>query len=102
LQSDGSLWYWGENPNPSFAENVGQTLSPMRVNADTNWVDVGFGVYTVFAIKSDGTLWTWGAERGSIHRRDRSRAGHDSDTHWNQFRLAQHLRNDGMVVQRVD
>ena len=29
---------------------------------DTNWVDVCFGYFTVFAIKSDGTLWSWGRE----------------------------------------
>ena len=60
LQSDGSLWYWGENPNPAFAQGVGQILVPTRISPDTNWVDVGFGPWTVFAIKSDGTLWVWG------------------------------------------
>ncbi len=60
LQADGSLWYWGENPDPSFGQGAGQIVSPQRVGSDTNWVDVGFGVNTVFAIKSDGGLWTWG------------------------------------------
>ncbi len=60
LQSDGSLWYWGENPNPAFAQGAGQIVIPTRISPDTDWVDVGFGVNTVFAIKSDGTLWTWG------------------------------------------
>ena len=32
------------------------------MSADTNWVDVCFGSYTVLAIKSDGTLWAWGRE----------------------------------------
>jgi hypothetical protein len=60
MQSDGSLWYWGENPNPAFAQGASQIFVPTRVSPDTNWVDVGFGVNTVFAIKSDGTLWAWG------------------------------------------
>lgn len=60
LQSDGSLWYWGENPNPAFAQGANQIVAPTRISPDTNWVDVGFGVNTVLAIKSDGTLWTWG------------------------------------------
>ena len=60
LQSDGSLWYWGENPNPAFAQGAGQILVPTRISSDTNWVDVGFGPWTVLAIKSDGTLWAWG------------------------------------------
>ena len=32
----------------------------MRVSADTNWVDAGFGAWTALAIKSNGTLWAWG------------------------------------------
>ncbi len=60
LQSDGTLWYWGENPDPAFAQGAGQIVSPQRISPDTNWVDVGFGVNTEFAIKSDGTLWAWG------------------------------------------
>jgi alpha-tubulin suppressor-like RCC1 family protein len=60
LQSDGSLWYWGDNPDPAFDMHVGNILVPTRISPDTNWVDVGFGPWTVFAIKSDGTLWTWG------------------------------------------
>jgi alpha-tubulin suppressor-like RCC1 family protein len=62
-QSDGSLWYWGENPNPAFAQGANQILVPTRVSPDTNWTDVGFGTEdTVFAVKSDGTLWAWGRQ----------------------------------------
>lgn len=60
LQSDGSLWYWGGNPDPAIDQRVGNIFVPARIFPDTNWVDVGFGPWTVFAIKSDGTLWTWG------------------------------------------
>lgn len=60
MQSDGSLWYWGDNPDPGYDMHVGRILVPTRVSPDTNWVDVGFGVNTAFAIKSDGTLWAWG------------------------------------------
>ena len=36
---------------------------PTRISPhDTNWVDVCFGYFTVLAIKSDGTLWSWGRE----------------------------------------
>ncbi len=62
-QSDGTLWYWGENPNPSVAPATHQIVIPTRVGADSNWVDVGFGTDdTVFAIKSDGSLWAWGRQ----------------------------------------
>jgi alpha-tubulin suppressor-like RCC1 family protein len=37
-------------------------LVPTRLSSDTNWVDVGLGDFMGFAIKSDGTLWAWGAD----------------------------------------
>ena len=65
LQSDGSLWYWGDNPNPSVPQ-TGPTSTnlciPARISAETNWVDIGFGPWTVLAIKADGTLWAFGRE----------------------------------------
>jgi len=63
MQSDGTLWYWRENPNPAFAQGSNQIVVPTRITPDTNWTDVGFGTEdTVFAIKSDGTLWAWGRQ----------------------------------------
>jgi RNA polymerase sigma factor (sigma-70 family) len=61
LQSDGSLWYCGDNPNPDVPQDEANSIRvPTRVSADTNWAEVGFGPWTVLAIKADGTLWTWG------------------------------------------
>jgi alpha-tubulin suppressor-like RCC1 family protein len=64
-KADGTLWYWGDNPNPAIPQS-GPTstniCNPTLVSADTNWVDVGFGPWTVLAIKSDGTLWSWGRQ----------------------------------------
>ncbi len=65
MQSDGTLWYWGENLDPSIPQ-AGATASnifvPTLVSRATNWVDVGFAPNTVLAIKSDGSLWAWGRE----------------------------------------
>jgi alpha-tubulin suppressor-like RCC1 family protein len=62
MQSNGTLWYWGESPDPAVAQGVGSIVAPALVNDDTNWVDVGFGENTVLAIKSNGTLWAWGRQ----------------------------------------
>jgi RNA polymerase sigma factor (sigma-70 family) len=65
IQTDGRLWYWGGNPDPAIslsgadAQNI---LTPIRIGAETNWLDVGFGPWTVLAIRADGTLWCWGRE----------------------------------------
>ncbi|WP_193217978.1 MULTISPECIES: T9SS type A sorting domain-containing protein [unclassified Imperialibacter] len=40
---------------------VGKRKSPIRVNGDTNWSLVTTGNSNTMAIKSDGTLWAWGA-----------------------------------------
>lgn len=61
-KSDGTLWTWGSN-------NVGQLgdgtttnrSSPITTAAGgTNWKQVSIGRITVAAVKTDGSLWTWG------------------------------------------
>ena len=38
----------------------GVVVPAIAISPDTNWVDVGFGPWTAFAVKSDGALWAWG------------------------------------------
>ncbi|MBL9167812.1 MAG: sigma-70 family RNA polymerase sigma factor [Verrucomicrobiales bacterium] len=62
-KADGTLWYWGGNPNPLIPQTGASSsnlFSPVLVSRDTNWVSVGFGAWTILAVKSDGTLWAWG------------------------------------------
>ena len=63
IKTDGTLWSWGRNDN--FGQlGLGNTTnysSPKQVGSLTNWASIhGFG-YIVAAIKTDGTLWTWGS-----------------------------------------
>ena len=64
LASDGSLWSWGEEPNGwpvlGFA-NIKNTASLRRIGNESDWIDVASSEYHSLAIKSDGTLWAWGA-----------------------------------------
>jgi len=65
MKSDGTLWYWGDNPNPAIPQSQAGSSNifiPTRISADTDWVELGFGPWTVLALKSDGTLWAWGRE----------------------------------------
>lgn len=56
LQSDGSLWFWGElSGNTLLYTN--RFLVPTRMSSATNWVDASFGFFTLLAVKSDGTIW---------------------------------------------
>lgn len=62
IKTDGTLWAWGRN------ENYGQLgvndrvnrSSPTQVGSLTTWAYVGAGGESSAAIKTDGTLWTWG------------------------------------------
>ncbi|RYD51327.1 MAG: T9SS type A sorting domain-containing protein [Sphingobacteriales bacterium] len=63
LKSDGSLWSWGYNGAGQLG--LGSTLtvtinSPSKIGRDYSWVRATTGVYHSAALKSDGTLWTWG------------------------------------------
>ena len=63
IKTDGSLWTWGVNGYGQLGINDTTTRStPVTTFAGgTNWkqVAVGGGSHTS-AIKTDGTLWTWG------------------------------------------
>jgi len=65
ILSTGALYSWGGNGNGSLGLGVGASSgrksSPTQIGALTTWlqVDAG-GEYNIAAIKTDGTLWTWG------------------------------------------
>lgn len=62
VKTDGTLWSWG---NASFSGMLGlgnQTnySSPKQVGALTDWLKVASGYSDSVAIKTTGTLWSWG------------------------------------------
>ena len=62
IKTDGTLWTWGSNSDGQLGDNsVSNRSSPVQtVSAGTNWKQVACGQYHTAAIKTDGTLWTWG------------------------------------------
>ena len=62
IKTDGTLWTWGQNSNGQLGDNTAtRKSSPVQTIAGgTNWSSVAGGVYHTAAIKTDGTLWTWG------------------------------------------
>ena len=61
-KNDGTLWTWGNNANGQLGNNTTTaTSSPVQtITFATNWKQVSCGTYHTAAIKTDGTLWTWG------------------------------------------
>ena len=62
IKTDGSLWVWGRGGNGQMGNNTTTTQSsPVQtVSAGNNWKLAAVGVYHLAAIKTDGTLWSWG------------------------------------------
>jgi alpha-tubulin suppressor-like RCC1 family protein len=62
IKTDNTLWVWGRNNYGQLG--LGDTVnrsSPVQVGSLTNWYQVRGGAagHTI-AIKTDGTLWSWG------------------------------------------
>jgi alpha-tubulin suppressor-like RCC1 family protein len=63
IKTDGTLWTWGSNGNGQLGSNnaIFFMVTPVTTFAGgTNWKQVACGEDHTLAIKTDGTLWTWG------------------------------------------
>ena len=62
IKTDGTLWTWGYNGYGQLGTNNSTYYySPVTtVGGGTNWKQVAGGYTHTAAIKTDGTLWTWG------------------------------------------
>jgi hypothetical protein len=62
VKIDGTLWTWGNNNFGQLGNNsIANTSSPATVTGGgVIWLQAACGVYHAAAIKTDGTLWTWG------------------------------------------
>ena len=69
VKTDGTLWSWGYNQSGRLGQNQApgnsQYSSPTQIGSDTDWAvgahKIAMGGYGFnLAIKTDGTLWSWG------------------------------------------
>jgi alpha-tubulin suppressor-like RCC1 family protein len=62
VKTDGTLWTWGLGTSGQLGNaTITNTSTPVTTFAGgTNWKEVGGGGVHTAAIKTDGTLWTWG------------------------------------------
>lgn len=65
VRQDGTLWAWGYNGQGELGISIpgGASLQtvPAQVGTATNWASVVAGNSCTLALKTDGTLWAWGA-----------------------------------------
>jgi alpha-tubulin suppressor-like RCC1 family protein len=57
-----NLWAWGFNGSGPLGDNTTTARSsPVReITSSTNWCQVSAGCFHTSALKTDGSLWTWG------------------------------------------
>jgi alpha-tubulin suppressor-like RCC1 family protein len=63
IKTGGTLYAWGQNNYGSLGDGTtNATSSPIQIGTLSNWAMVGVsnGYVNSGAIKTDGTLWTWG------------------------------------------
>ena len=62
IKTDGTLWTWGYNSYGNLGDSttVAKSSPVQTIAGGTNWKQVAGGYFLTEAIKTDGTLWTWG------------------------------------------
>jgi alpha-tubulin suppressor-like RCC1 family protein/subtilisin family serine protease len=76
IDSQGELWVWGRNNSRALGlgdavdRNIPTQVSTVGISGD-RWISVTAGAYGSFAIRDDGTLWSWGRNvRGELGLRN--------------------------------
>ena len=110
IKYDGTLWTWGINTSGSLGDGSTTARSSPGTTAGggTNWKQVAFGAdYWAAAVKTDGTLWTWGrngfGQLGTGNTTSRSSPGTTTGagTNWKQvacgYGMASAVKTDGTL-----
>src|SRR6478672_11749336 len=62
IKTDGTLWGWGQNSNRlglGLGNLANQNL-PIQIGTANDWATVSAGNVHSLAVKTNGTLWSWG------------------------------------------
>ncbi len=62
IKMDGTLWGWGQNSNKLGLGlgNLADQNLPIQIGTANDWATVSAGNVHSLAVKTNGTLWTWG------------------------------------------
>lgn len=62
LKNDGTVWAWGDNEygQIGIGTTVTDQTTPVQVSGLSGVIKIASGRFFSLALKSDGTVWTWG------------------------------------------
>ena len=110
-KTDGTLWSWGRNNHGQLGLNQTSNLelsSPTQIGTDTTWSSVAGLGGRVLALKTNGTLWSWGyneyGQTGSNDRTNRSSPNQvGTDTTWAKLPVSgSESGNSGSAAIKTD
>ncbi|WP_141505866.1 stalk domain-containing protein [Paenibacillus luteus] len=72
VKNDGTVWMWGKATglqgngtlNSYSSPGITDFVNPTAIKALSDVVDIKAGITHVLALKSDGTVWSWGSSTG--------------------------------------
>ena len=107
IKTDGTLWTWGSGMWGVLGNNTGgpgvKLSSPAQIPG-TTWSDVtSDSGYDAWAVKTDGTLWSWGRnDSGELGQNNRTQYSSPtqvgSDTDWNWVNSGASSLNRGAMM----
>ena len=68
IKEDGTLWTWGCNGIGQLGDGttVNRSSPGTVAGGGTTWCELSIGYFSSAAVKTDGTLWTWGCNGQGI------------------------------------
>ena len=62
IKEDSSLWGWGENKKKQIRYDLSDQniLTPIKIDSINKFTSIGFDRNYAYALRKDGTLWSWG------------------------------------------
>jgi alpha-tubulin suppressor-like RCC1 family protein len=101
LAPDGTLWGWGASVSGELGiiPRDNQNCGVRQISSARDWTEVATSSSATLALKKDGTLWAWGADKFAAKSADAAKPAQvGSATHWRHVAAgASHY-----VVQKTD